>query len=148
MRNPHGKHGREWTGEWSDNSYKWSIKTKAKIAELTKVSVEEIFAEDGAFWMSIDDFLFEFKYLYVCRIFSDEKWKILEPINGVWDGVTAVGLPSKENPKPKLQNNPQYNIVVTKKCTVFITLVQNEAIDTFKGIILFSHNLFFLKNKF
>jgi len=27
-------------------------------------------ADDGAFWMSMDDFVFCFRALYVCRIFD------------------------------------------------------------------------------
>jgi hypothetical protein len=83
--------------------------------------------------MSIEDFLYEFKYIYVCRIFDDKYWANLDPIDGEWNGISAAGLPTKDNPKAKLQNNPQYNIAVTKKSTAFITLVQNESIDTFKG---------------
>ena len=129
LRNPHGQHGREWTGDWSDGSYKWTTKLKAKI--------NEEFAEDGAFWMAIDDFLYEFKYLYVCRIFDEKNWCNLEPLDGEWNGITAAGLPTKDNPKAKLQNNPQFTITVTKKCTAFITLVQKEAIDTFKGTVAY-----------
>lgn len=89
--------------------------------------------------MCIEDFLYEFKYLYVCRIFEENLWRNLEPINGEWNGVTAAGLPTKDNPKAKLQNNPQYLITVKKKSTAFITLIQKEAVDTFKGY--FSNNI-------
>jgi len=126
LRNPHGRHGKEWTGDWSDISYKWTEKLKKKI--------NDEFAEDGAFWMSIEDFLYEFKYLYVCRIFEEKFWGNVDPIHGEWKGGSAAGLPSKENPKAKIQNNPQYKIVVTKKSTAFITLVQKETVDTFKGL--------------
>lgn len=125
LRNPHGNHGKEWTGDWSDDSYKWNDKLKAKI--------NDNFAQDGAFWMAIEDFLYEFKYLYICRIFEEKYWCNLEPIHGEWKEETAAGLPTKDNPNAKLKNNPQYLITVKKQCTIFITLVQKETIDTFKG---------------
>jgi hypothetical protein len=26
LRNPHGNRGAEWTGDWSDNSFKWTTR--------------------------------------------------------------------------------------------------------------------------
>lgn len=31
---------------------------------------------DGMFWMALEDFVIEFKSLYICRIFS-ENWKYM-----------------------------------------------------------------------
>lgn len=38
---------------------------------------------DGIFWMKLQDFITEFKSLYICCIF-DVKWKKLDLIEGRW----------------------------------------------------------------
>lgn len=55
----------EWNGEWSDKSGNWSQKAMNKIGYKP---ADEI---DGIFWMSVEDFVWEFKYLYVCRTLSE-----------------------------------------------------------------------------
>ena len=70
--------------------------------------------DDGAFWMSMDDFVFCFRALYVCRIFDEAIWKRVGPISGVWKGESASGLPTKKFPTAKLAKNPHYGIKVTK----------------------------------
>lgn len=66
LRNPHGNNGAEWKGDWSDNSYKWTqrLKTLGKIQ----------FKDDGVFWMSQEDFIFNFRALYLCKIFPTDIW--------------------------------------------------------------------------
>jgi len=72
LRNPHGSGGVEWRGDWSDNSFKWTEKAKKLLKPEAK--------EDGIFWMSLDDFVYEFKALYVCRIFDKNLWKTIPTI--------------------------------------------------------------------
>jgi hypothetical protein len=36
---------------------------------------------DGAFWMGLDDFVYAFRAIYVCRIF-DSSWKRVGPYRG------------------------------------------------------------------
>lgn len=72
LRNPHGSRGIEWKGDWSDQSFKWT--------EETKKEVNLEIAEDGIFFMSFDDFLYEFKCVYICRIFDEKIWKKLGKI--------------------------------------------------------------------
>lgn len=124
MKNPHGQYGQEWRGDWGDGSSKWTKKA------ITKLGYDE--KPDGIFWISLEDFVWEFKNLYVCRIFDDPKWKKLE-VQGEWVGSKAAGFPCKDNPKAKVENNPQYLLTVTKQSTVFISLTQKNAIDMFKG---------------
>jgi hypothetical protein len=76
--------------------------------------------DDGAFWMSIEDFVFCFRALYVCRIFDERKWRKLGPITGEWRGSTAAGLPTKKNPTATIALNPHYGIKVNKKSTLFV----------------------------
>lgn len=75
-------------------------------------------AADGAFWMSLDDFVYCFRALYVCRIF-DNTWKRVGPFNGQWKGKTAAGLKGNKG-SAVLSNNPHYGIKVTKACTIFV----------------------------
>lgn len=42
----------------------------------------------------------------------------------------SFGTPSKSDNTFK---NPQYGIVITKKCTVFINLTQKDTISTYEG---------------
>ena len=76
--------------------------------------------DDGAFWISIDDFVFSFRALYVCRIFDENIWKRIGPISGTWKGETAAGLPTKKCPTAQISKNPHYGIRVTKKSTLFV----------------------------
>lgn len=86
--------------------------------------VGEEFAADGAFWMSLEDFVYCYRALYVTRIFNDE-WTKVGPFMGEWKGESAAGL---RNPKGRadLTKNPHYGIRVTKACTLFVELTQNE----------------------
>jgi hypothetical protein len=80
-------------------------------------------AADGAFWMGLDDFVYCFRALYICRIF-DSSWKRMGPYPGEWRGQSAAGLKAKSG-SPILANNPHYGIRVTKACTLFVELAQN-----------------------
>lgn len=124
LRNPHGSEGAEWTGDWSDNSEKWT----QRMLELVKESMKQ----DGAFWMSIDDFVYCFKSLYICRIFEPTSWRTVRT-QGKWEGEKAAGLPSPKNPNAAIQKNPHYGIKVYKRCTLFVELQQNEMESSWKG---------------
>jgi hypothetical protein len=125
LKNPHGQHGLEWNGDWSDSSFKWTKLFKQKLNYQD--------SDDGIFWMSFEDFVWEFKNLYVCRIFPTDLWLKLPKVEDVWEGREAAGLPSRANPRAVFGDNPQYQLTVTKACTVFIELTQKETIDMFKG---------------
>eukprot|EP01022_Parablepharisma_sp_SALTPOND_P028425 TRINITY_DN70944_c4_g1_i1.p1 TRINITY_DN70944_c4_g1~~TRINITY_DN70944_c4_g1_i1.p1 ORF type:complete len:1780 (-),score=174.97 TRINITY_DN70944_c4_g1_i1:1708-7047(-) len=123
LRNPHGSRGAEWMGDWCDGSPMWSEAAK------TLLKYEE--KDDGAFWMSLQDFVSEYANLYVCRIF-DDKWKFMAQ-SGVWEGKTAAGLPCRANRGAKIENNPHYLLRVTRPCTMFVKLTQKEKLNMFNG---------------
>lgn len=110
LRNPHGNNSKESTLDWSDDSPKWTARLKGLLGETM--------ADDGAFWMGLDDFVYCFRALYVCRIF-DNSWLRLGPFNGAWRGPTAAGLKT-ETGTAVLTKNPHYGIKVSKACTLFI----------------------------
>jgi hypothetical protein len=82
IRNPHGTQGAEWNGDWADGSPKWTEAAKAKVGYVE--------GEDGIFWMAVQDFVTEYKNLYVCRTFNDT-WVQLKQDVRMWiDGVGGV----------------------------------------------------------
>ncbi|KAF4986831.1 hypothetical protein FGRMN_10649 [Fusarium graminum] len=83
IRNPWGQrsengHG-EWHGPWSDGSKKW---TPHMIRKL-----QHQFGDDGIFWMSFNDMLDHFKWIYRTRLF-DERWTVAQQ----WTSVNVSWL--------------------------------------------------------
>ncbi|KAM0349830.1 hypothetical protein ACHAPU_003664 [Fusarium lateritium] len=83
IRNPWGQrsengHG-EWHGPWSDGSKKW---TPHMIRKL-----QHQFGDDGIFWMSFNDMLDHFKWMYRTRLF-DERWTVAQQ----WTSVNVSWL--------------------------------------------------------
>lgn len=78
MRNPWGK-GVEWKGDWSDTSNLWTPDLKQKLGWTN--------AEDGLFFISLNDYLSHYSNTSVCfvapsnvhsnKIFSMENRKTL-----------------------------------------------------------------------
>lgn len=66
LRNPPGDHG-EWQGDWSDDSPLWTGRLRHKLGVVDD-------SDDGTFWMSVDDFVFAFRSLYLCRWFDPQRW--------------------------------------------------------------------------
>jgi len=60
-------------------------------------------SDDGAFWISLEDFVSSFKWLYVCQIFDQKKW-VHDSITDRWQGLTAGGPPNQEGAR----YNPQF----------------------------------------
>ena len=51
----------EWTGDWGDNSLKWTEENKKNVNFFKK--------EDGVFWMSLNDFSQFFSKTHICQNF-------------------------------------------------------------------------------
>eukprot|EP01039_Chlorochromonas_danica_P003213 gene3212-3519_t len=66
LRNPPGEH-EEWRGDWSDRSSMWTRRLKAKLSYHDNPL-------DNTFFMSFDDFVSVFRYLYVCKYYNPQKW--------------------------------------------------------------------------
>lgn len=123
LRNPHGRtsHTAEWRGDWSDNDEKWTTKAQNTIGYKPDTN-----NPDGVFWMNIEDFVWEFKYLYVCRVLSeDDGWHSVK-MEGAWKGPSSAGF-------RKLSKLPQYKIRISKPCKGFIQLRQHTEESTFRG---------------
>ncbi|PUU77477.1 hypothetical protein B9Z19DRAFT_1086267 [Tuber borchii] len=65
VRNPWGS--TEWTGPWSDGSKEWTAEWMTLL--------EHQFGDDGAFWMSYDDFVHKFSQIDRTRLF-DPSWTV------------------------------------------------------------------------
>ena len=65
IRNPWGD--TEWKGDWSDSSRLWNDELRAKF-DYKNIN-------DGAFWMSVEDFVKYFDATIICNVLYDEKAK-------------------------------------------------------------------------
>ncbi|KAM0264054.1 hypothetical protein ACHAPA_008426 [Fusarium lateritium] len=83
IRNPWGQRSEdgqgEWHGPWSDGSKQW---TPYMIRKL-----QHEFGDDGIFWMSYNDMLDNFKWMYRTRLF-DERWTVAQQ----WTSVSISWL--------------------------------------------------------
>lgn len=121
LRNPWGRC--EWRGAWSDGWAGWTKRLRQKLGYNPTASTDD----DGIFWMSFDDFVLNFRNVYVCRLFktvSDGGQWFKYTAAGSWSTAanTAGGCPNESS----CANNPHYFIVVEARCTVFVTLAQRE----------------------
>ncbi|CAG8485891.1 17883_t:CDS:2 [Cetraspora pellucida] len=66
VRNPWGGRSK-WTGAWSDGSEKWTPERMKKL--------EYKFGNNGAFWMTYEDFLLHWEVIDMCRLF-DSNWHV------------------------------------------------------------------------
>lgn len=73
IRNPWGQRSEsglgEWYGPWSDGSREW---TPYMIQKL-----RHEFGDDGIFWMSYNDVLDNFRWIYRTRLF-DKRWTVVQ----------------------------------------------------------------------
>lgn len=141
LRNPWGG-DTEWNGAWSDNASEWYY-----VSDEQKAEMKVVFAQDGEFWMSFDDFMNEFMQLEVCNLGADVMDEVSK-MTGVsyspadaWQNYTADGKWSVENGTAggcrnfirTFADNPQYLINVEPnestvehdgKCTIIIAVMQ------------------------
>lgn len=107
LRNPWGKE--EWTGPYSDES--------KEMTEKLKKQLNHVNADDGSFWMSINDFM---KYFNdIDYAFPKEKgWKETN-LYGIFEGYLSGR--TFEYEKPNAGCLPQWSIKFSQKTTVRIS---------------------------
>lgn len=92
LRNPWGDS--EWKGEWSDyDDVNWTENRKRKIDDLQRAKGHDpirIGVIDGAFWMTVSDFLANYVSLSIVRIYEYPNWH-RTTIHGRWKGENAGG---------------------------------------------------------
>ncbi|KAH3732266.1 CL-2 protein [Pelomyxa schiedti] len=118
LRNPWGE--REWKGDWSDSSTKWSRDI------IRQLNTTVTFINDGTFWMNWADYKKHYTKLIVCHLYQDvvgDVWNVWR-IPGGWQGPTAGGCQNF----PSWTNNPQFSIVNPNATdvTVFVSVSQED----------------------
>uniref|UniRef100_A0A9J7XZD6 Zgc:162184 n=2 Tax=Cyprinus carpio TaxID=7962 RepID=A0A9J7XZD6_CYPCA len=98
----------EWNGAWSDKSSLWN-----KVSEKERTTCRSL-ANDGEFWMSMEDFSKNFEEIDICCLspdFLDSSSKCswaTTCYNGSWEsGTTAGGC---INNKDSFWTNPQFRV--------------------------------------
>ncbi|CAI5478211.1 unnamed protein product [Closterium sp. Yama58-4] len=104
VRNPWGQS--EWTGRWADGSPEWTAEWMTALNHR--------FGDDGAFWMSYDDFLATFTVLDRARIFTPE-WTMAQ----AWTLVEALW--------PAKFAGQEFKLTLSKRSPVVIALQQADA---------------------
>ena len=124
LRNPWGDS--EWKGEWSDFDIKhWTESNKGRIEAKQKAKGRNPFKigeDDGAFWMSIPDFLANYANLSIVRIYETPKW-FKWRVTGKWKGISAGGCP---NFSDTFKDNPQFKMTVRESTQAVIYMQQYD----------------------
>jgi hypothetical protein len=102
--NPWGK--REWKGEWSVNSEKWTTALRNKLAKQS-------FAKgDGTFFMAFGDVLHSFHHMDVAKCHQG------------WKYASIDGMFSCEATDPLVSSQQVYCLNVSKRTWAFISVIQ------------------------
>jgi hypothetical protein len=117
LRNPHGTGG-EFEGEWSDAHASWGDVEKAECDRIGYVD-----ADDGTFFMSIDDFFEMFTQICVCRPlmatpYLSSNWSMWS-IKGEFYGASSRGF--EAGPMESAQFQVFIDSDVELVCTVSVT---------------------------
>eukprot|EP01080_Neovahlkampfia_damariscottae_P010187 gene10187-2606_t len=130
LRNPWGRF--EWNGDFSDeDKINWTDSLKKKL------NYEN--SDDGQFWMNMDDYYEQFKYLYLCRIPCDSFCKTLK---GEWS-LKYDNCGGHIRFIDTFFKNPQYQLIVPKigptRIYIGIKLENepNEKDDNLSGICIY-----------
>ncbi|XP_038596955.1 calpain-3 isoform X4 [Tachyglossus aculeatus] len=146
LRNPWGQV--EWNGAWSDGWKDWGFVDKEEKSRL-----QHQVTEDGEFWMSYEDFMYNFTKLEICNLTADaleadklQTWTV--SVNeGRWvRGCSAGGC---RNFPDTFWTNPQYRLKLLEEdddpeetevvCSFLVALMQkNRRKDRKLGANLFT----------
>ena len=97
LRNPWGY--KEWNGDWSDHSNLWTYDAK-KI-----LNANLIIEDDGAFWMSFNDFFKYFCIVDVCKVINPQCVKSFKICND------NVGKPNIFNLEIYSKTKLSFNVI-------------------------------------
>jgi hypothetical protein len=82
VRNPWGR--REWTGDWSGTSDKWTRTVKSQMPSYNERN------QRGRFWMDLNDFVHRFSEIEIAKTHND--WfAIAHPIENISDVLYSLG---------------------------------------------------------
>eukprot|EP01080_Neovahlkampfia_damariscottae_P001745 gene1745-514_t len=110
---------------WGDSKYtgKWSFKNDEIWTEEMKEKLEyhDPYHDEGCFWINYDDFFKEFNRFYLSHLIPDDYKKQI--FKGKFDESNSGGAAID----PNFIDNPQYQILVSKKTHLIISLHQPDA---------------------
>jgi len=122
LRNPWGK--KEWTGAWSDfDEENWTENRRRRIANKQLAKGRKTFqigVDDGAFWMTISDFIANYANLSIVRVYERPEW-FTSRVSGKWKGQSAGG---RSQCHETYLNNPQFKLIVEKATMAVIYMQQ------------------------
>ena len=84
VRNPWGQY--EWKGAWSDSDWHWTADLKSQVG-FTE-------ANDGTFYMSIEDYKNEFRTSTVCKVRDDYHYASIEIKNDGRQHISRIHVPN------------------------------------------------------
>ena len=118
LRNPWGR--KEWTGDWSDGSPKWTRRYRALLARQHKELIDQ---DDGAFYMEFRDFTIHFKDIYICRFFEPKDgWIAKQPLYCRWDESNDGGCTNNTT----VSKSPQLHLTCSQKTQIVINMSQED----------------------
>ena len=83
---------KEWTGDWSDNSKKWTVRTRAQVDGENK--------EDGSFFMSFTDFIKFFTTTTICYYQEENVDSFITDQHELDGWAMAKFTLERDNPRP------------------------------------------------
>ena len=118
----------EWKGAWSDvDTASWSKKAK-RLLNYDPATADD---DDGEFWMSFEDFVREFRNVYLVRRFAavggpprgvtEEPWYKYQ-VRGRWEGEAAGGC---TNFADTCWRSPQFLVKPSAPSALFVSLSQS-----------------------
>ncbi|KAK2161159.1 hypothetical protein LSH36_120g02000 [Paralvinella palmiformis] len=147
LRNPWGR--REWSGDWGDKSHKWR-----KVSENVRLMLEYDNKNDGEFWMDFEDWIENFKGLYICHLTPESYFGLLaqniitshwtsQIFHGKWILNQSAGGCGNPPHRKLFWTNPQYLVSVQplgskdNNISLVISLTQKDRTDETNDYINF-----------
>ena len=90
IRNPYGM--KEWNGDWSDKSRKWTVKTREQV------NCED--REDGCFFISLEDFIKFFTRTTICYYVDNYEDNFVVDQHEVGQWAMVKFTLERDNPNP------------------------------------------------
>ena len=141
LRNPWGSG--EWKGKFSDQDTRsWTKRLMAKC-DYDPAKADP---DDGMFFMAWEDFLMEYRNIYLLRRFklagpgNPDGWHRYT-VHGSWRGKSAGGAPMSANVST-CAGSPTYLVQPTQPTDLFISLQQHERPGAGRNYIVHGFTLF------
>lgn len=90
VRNPYGM--KEWEGDWSDHSNKWTVRTRYQVKGSIK--------EDGVFFICLKDFLKFFARTTICYYFENRYDNFTQDQHELDQWAATKFTLERDNPNP------------------------------------------------